>query len=103
MSDLPAWSQSAIARALIAEIIAERPVYGLSRGAWIEGGGQRVYRGKLAGQLRRIQREWLEREYAIRDAQFAATGQWDGEGLDIESADELIARILEAPAQARAA
>ena len=106
---LPAWAQSAVARELLSAIIAEQPQLGPDTHK-LPGmfGSHREpcepqYKGKLAARLRRIRSEWLDREYRIRDARFEVTQIWNADGLDPETSDALIARMIREAAMARAA
>lgn len=98
MIDLPSWCDNPIGRALVEQIIGERPSFRLSRGQWIEGGGQKSYPGEAAGQLRRMHKDFVEREYAALNRQFAVLNRWDHERarevLGVENGNELITRIL---------
>jgi hypothetical protein len=60
---LPAWADNAQGRALIEQIIAERPDHFIRSGTWIEGGGVKVYEGRTAGQLRQLFAAWWEQNY----------------------------------------
>ena len=109
MNSLPAWAQSTVARELLSAIIAEQPQLGPDTHK-LPGmfGSHREpcepqYKGKLAARLRRIRSEWLDREYRIRDAQFSVTGVWIPDGLDPETSDALIARMIREVEQERQA
>lgn len=103
-SKTPAWASNDIGRALISAIIEERPERGADsyKLPSIFGGHREPceadYRGKPAARLRRLHREWLERELALLDAQFAVTQLWDEDAskalLRTENANELIERVL---------
>lgn len=95
---LPPYATTAEGRALIAQVIAERPDYRITSGAWIEGGGHRRYYGHTAKAIRRLYKAWFEREDAELVARFADTGVWDqpaaNEVYRCEDGDELIERVL---------
>lgn len=99
MSALPAWCNSTKGRLLVSLILAEQPDYFVRSGQWIEGGGVKVYRGKSAGKLRRMHRDAKEKALRLDDMdggkRFAAIVRADP--------DELIERLLAAPAKAVAA
>ncbi len=103
MMPLPIWAQSDEARSLIKQLIAEHPDYFIRSGAWIEGGGVRIYKGKLAGQLRQMHSLWLEREDEALKAQYEVTGHWNDAAakavFGAEDANALIERILAEPAE----
>jgi hypothetical protein len=96
--NLPPYANTPIGRELIAAIIRERPEYRITRGAWIEGGGTRSYAGKLAGRLRQLHKEWVEREYDALNRRFAVTHRWDADEaariLGTENGNQLIERVL---------
>lgn len=104
---LPPYAQSRIGRALVSEIIAEQPSCYVTRGEPYNCGGRTVYRGKLAGQLRRLHREWMQREFARLDSVFKVSGVYDQTAANAvcgaEEPDALIARLLSASAEAVAA
>lgn len=104
---LPAWADNPEARALLEQIVAERPDYRDSRAIPITyGGGRepmpRLYLGKPAAQLRHLYNKWWEHAHDEMDAQFHATGFWDEEASlvlhRVETADQLIERALAWPA-----
>jgi hypothetical protein len=98
MTALPTWATSPEARALIAQTIASRPTFSITRGQWIEGGGQRRYIGRPSARLRRLHRDWLAGELAALDAQYEVTGHFDHEAsaavVGAERPDALIERLL---------
>lgn len=98
MIALPAWAQSAEARALLKQVVAEQPEHRITRGSWVEGGGHARYRGEAAAKLRHIYDNWLDRENAALEAQYAVTGKWDQDAANevfrTEDADTLIARLM---------
>jgi hypothetical protein len=112
--NLPAWARSKVAVELLAAIARDRPEprvrqHRLSAtfGGYSEGTSI-SYPGKIAGTLRTIQTQWVQREYAALDRRFAVTHRWDHEQareiLSAESADALIERVLrESGEQRRAA
>jgi hypothetical protein len=105
MTELPPYADNPLGRALIAEIIAIRPDSRLIRDDW----GCRDtehYVGKPCSLLRKLHREWLQRQYTRLDRQFAITGVWDAaEGRAIheaEDANRLIKRVLREAGERRA-
>jgi hypothetical protein len=82
---LPVWALNQEGHALVERVIAERPDYFIRSGAWIEGGGVKVYKGKTAGQLRAMFNRWW-------DANF------ETERLP-EDGNQLIERVLRETAQ----
>lgn len=107
MLHLPSYAATPIGRALISEIIAERPDGRLIVDDW----GTRDcphYSGKPAAMLRRLRSEWVQRELAALDVQFHVTGGlWDEDAstaiLATETADALIERVLAEPVSERRA
>jgi hypothetical protein len=107
MTRLPTYADNAIGRALISEIMAAPPESRLIRDDWGTRDYAR-YSGKPAALLRRLRSEWVDRELATLDRQFAVTHFWDEEAsravLGTEESDALIQRLLgESAAQRRAA
>jgi hypothetical protein len=98
VQNLPKWASNRLGRALVSAIIAERPDCFVTSGESYNSGGRTIYKGKVAGQLRRLHREWMEREFARQDEQFRITGIWDQAASNAvcgaEEADALIGRIL---------
>lgn len=98
MNPLPAWAATPEARALIGQAIANPPQRTITRGAWIEGGGNVRFHGGVTGKLRRLYSDWLDREFAALDAVYAVKGFWDQAASDalcrVEDADQLIERLL---------
>lgn len=114
MFDLPSWANTPIGRALVAEVLANPPEARTIRhtlpsiyGGYPDGTST-TYVSKPASLLRRLHKEWLQRQYTRLDRQFAITGVWDSaEGRaihDVEDANALIERLLaEQGAERRAA
>jgi hypothetical protein len=106
MTALPQWANTRIGRACIAEIIANPPEGRLVRDDW----GTRdqpefnAWKRPDVATLKRLHREWKERELARLDQRFERTGHWDHDAANaifrMEDADALIGRVL-AEAQAR--
>jgi hypothetical protein len=111
---LPPYADNALGRELIAAIVAERPeqvtirhklpsVYG-----GYPDGTTTSFIGKAASRLRRLRKEWIEREFDLLSRQFAATHYWPADEVEailrVEEADALIARVIaEADARKEAA
>jgi hypothetical protein len=102
VSKLPPYADNKLGRALLTEILANPPETRI-RSAW--GGAPADQRfsakspsGKLVCQLRRLHREWLEREFAILDRQFEVTGVWNDAAsravFGAEEPDALVRRLL---------
>lgn len=95
---LPAWAS----RDLIEQIVANPPAYSITKGGWIEGGGQRRYHGTLAARLRKLRTDYLEDRYAVADALFRSGIPWEEAARELteeahETADELIYRLVTEP------
>lgn len=87
MDRFPAWADNAEARTLLASIIASPPEYRITAGAWIEGGGRKVYRPWKrpdVAALNGMYRDWWEANYETA-------------GAVPEQPDELIDRLLNPP------
>jgi hypothetical protein len=99
---LPAWALNQHGHALVEQIIRERPEPSITRGVWIEGGGVTIYRATSSAdpvaQLRRLYKDWLDREISALDAKYHATREWDQEASNqvfrTEDTDKLITRVL---------
>ena len=111
---LPAWARSEIARQLLAAIVEAPPELHVNSGRLprIYGSHREptepTYTGPIAGRLRRIRKEWIEREYDLLNRQFAATHHWDADSaeriLRAETVEAVIGRVLaEAGARKEAA
>lgn len=100
---LPVWALNTEGHALVEQVIAERPDYFIRRGAWVEGGGEHVFKGSTAGRLRAMHDDWLTREFAALDAQYHVTSFWDQEASNalhrIEDGNQLVERVLRETAQ----
>ena len=53
-------------------------------------------------KLRRAYHDWLDAEYALRDAAFKLTGVWEGDFAKVETADDLLLRAIAEPRKAAA-
>jgi hypothetical protein len=102
VSPLPTWASTSAARALLDAIMANPPE-SYSRRASIMGPADEKFsasgdNGKLFYRLRRIYRDWFERQLHALDAQFAVVGVWDEEvAKDLhrtEDAEALVRRLL---------
>lgn len=111
MSALPIWADNKLARALLTEILANPPETYV-RSAWgcapaDERFSARTPSGKLVCKLRRMHREWFEREQAALDTQYHVRGVWNQDASNAihrtEDADALVRRLLQAGAEAVAA
>lgn len=104
MLQLPPWCDNPEGRALIQQIIADRPephsyagrlpmIYGGYR-----SGPTTTYVGEAAGRLRRLFAEWQTREFSKLDREFAITHVWDEarsrEICGAEDATALVTRVL---------
>jgi hypothetical protein len=99
VSALPAWADNEAGHEIIAAILRERPECRITRGAWIEGGGNRRYIGKTAAALRRLHHETAERLFEEADEAFARGVPWAEAGAEANaclamSADKLIEQLL---------
>ena len=94
---LPVWCLHSFGHALVEQVIADRPEPSITPGRWSEGGGATVYRATSqdspVAKLRRLYREWFERELAELDAR-----EWDQDAATalhrVEDHNGLIARVL---------
>lgn len=99
MTALPSWADTPEGRALADRIRREQPDFRITRGGWLEGGGQRRYRGRAAGQLRRLRSDLADKLCVEADAAFRRGEPWESAGAEFnallasETADELIARL----------
>jgi len=104
MTRLPQWCANPLGRALIAEIISQRPepvtinhrlpaMYG-----GYPDGASTTYVGKPASLLRRLRSEWEEREFDRLNRAYASSKTWDEAAsravLGAEEANDLITRVL---------
>lgn len=96
MSGLPKWCDTPEARRLLDAVLAERPSYRVTQGAWIEGGGNVRYLGKNAGALRRYHNALLQDALRRDDADYYSTGAMGTRFSELmeEAPDRLIARLL---------
>jgi hypothetical protein len=97
MLQLPEWARSQLASELIAAILADPPEGRPIRDDW----GTRDHRsfaGKIAGRLRRLHKEWVEREYSQLSRKFAIYHKWDHERareiLSAPDGNQLIEQLL---------
>jgi hypothetical protein len=99
---LPTWARTPAARPLLDPIIANPPE-SYSRKANIFGPADEKFsakgdNGKLFYRLRRIYRDWFERQLHALDAQFAVVGVWDEDAAKdlhrTEDAEALVRRLL---------
>jgi hypothetical protein len=96
---LPVWALNQYGHELVEQIIRERPE------PWIvdsSGFKMEVYRATSSAdpvaKLRRLYKDWLEREFALLDARGKASGVWDEEAsraiFGTEDNNALIRRVL---------
>jgi hypothetical protein len=106
MTALPPYADNPLGRALIAEIIASQPDSRMIRDDWGTRDTEH-YVGKPCSLLRRLRKEWVERNYDRLNRTYAITQTWDeAESRRIllcETADELIKRVLAERAEERRA
>jgi hypothetical protein len=98
--DLPAWADNVKALPLLAGIIVKPPEARLIRDDWgtPDTPWYRTSRRPDVAALKRMHTDWLDRELAALDAQFAMTGKWCADAsrsvLGAETPDQLIHRLL---------
>jgi len=106
MMSLPRWADTPLGHELLAAIRRNPPESSLVRDDWGTRDCPR-FTGKLAGRLRKMREEWVDREMALLDRQYHATHRWDEEAsrtvLGTEEADALVRRVLAEAEQRRAA
>jgi hypothetical protein len=106
LDSLPAWARSDDALLLLAHIIDAPPATFIRSADDWQGATERfTAKGcKPLAELRRMHREWEEREFAALDAQFHVTGHWDQDASNAihraEDADALVRRLLTEPERA---
>jgi hypothetical protein len=96
---LPCWALNSFAHSLIEQIIAERPEPSIGDAMGFKVATFRATSSASpVAKLRRLYRDWLDRELAALDAAFHATGVWDQDAsraiYDVEDNDALITRAL---------
>lgn len=98
---LPAWCRSGEGRKLLDAVLDERPHYRVTKGGWLEGGGQRRYQGKAAAALRRYHAGLLDEALRRDDNDFHHTGTMGQRFAELneEAPDKLIGRLLIEPAR----
>jgi hypothetical protein len=108
MTKLPTWASNKLGRALLSEIVANPPEPRIIRDKDWGTRDTPHYRHPLAGKLRQMREEYVEREFALLDQQYAVVGVWDDAAsravLRCETVDELLTRLIaERDAQREAA
>jgi hypothetical protein len=98
----PAWAQSKAARELITAILQSPPATYVRKenifGPAEERFSASTPSGKLFCRLRRLHRDWHERQLRALDVQFHVSGVWDDQASrelhGVEDAQALIVRLL---------
>jgi hypothetical protein len=99
---LPAWANNAAAKALIDAILQSPPATYVRKenifGPADERFSASTPSGKLFCRLRRLHREWHERQLRALDVQFHVSGIWSDQASrelhGVEDAQALIVRLL---------
>ena len=96
---MPQWALNEGARTAIEQIIADRPEPSIGDAMGFKVAHYRATSSASpVAQLRRLYRDWLDRECREVEAIFKATGVWDQEASNavfrVEDADKLIGRVL---------
>lgn len=106
MTALPSWANTPLGRELVAAILADPPEGRLIRDDW-GARDHRSFAGKVAGRLRRLHKEWVERKYSHLNREFAISHVWNAAEaeriLRMEDANALIERVLAEAVDQRAA